>query len=96
MINLSFLIKKIYEKKKKYNISKINIINIVKYLIKFIGFKLKKNKKIKIVNLGYLKSYKKKIKNNLKFKKNKNIYKNIIYYKCSKKLINKLNNILIK
>ncbi len=90
MINLSLLIKKIYTKKKKYNISKNNIILIIKYLINFIKFALKKNNKVKILNLGFFNSYIKKIKNNFN-KKNKYMYINIAYYKCSKKLIYKLN-----
>ncbi len=89
MIYKSILLNKILEINK--NISKKEILLIINNLIKFIKNILKKNKKIKIKNFGYFKSYSKfKI-----IKKNFLIYKykkiNIIYFKCSKYIILKLN-----
>ncbi len=88
MINKILLTKKI--KKKNKNITKKNIIIIINNLIKFIKISLKKKKKIKIKNFGYFNIYKKNIQTNFKFflKKKKN---NIIYFKCSKKIILKIN-----
>ncbi len=88
MINTYFLIKKIYTKNKIISKKKIKLI--IDNLINFIEKILSKNKKIKIKNFGFFNSYKKKIiKNNIFLKKNINI----IYFKCSKKLINKINKI---